>query len=89
MITAEEYKSRLQHGHESAVHTYTAGGESPVIQEVEHLDFVLSRAQRANFVIFCSLALRKRMALSRLIGSQFARLALVTGLLTNINPEQH
>lgn len=32
MITAEEYKARLEHGDESAVHIYTADGTSPVIQ---------------------------------------------------------
>lgn len=32
MITAEEYKARLARGDESAVHRYTAEGDSPVIQ---------------------------------------------------------
>ncbi len=32
MITAEEYRDRLARGDLSAVHTYTADGESPVIQ---------------------------------------------------------
>ena len=32
MITAEEYQDRLAKGDQSAVHTYTADGESPVIQ---------------------------------------------------------
>ncbi|ASJ73759.1 2Fe-2S iron-sulfur cluster-binding protein [Granulosicoccus antarcticus] len=32
MITAEEYKARLRRGDESAVHIYSADGQSPVIQ---------------------------------------------------------
>ncbi|MEJ6398964.1 reductive dehalogenase [Yoonia sp. 208BN28-4] len=34
MITAEEYKARLDRGDNSKVHIYTADGESPVIQVV-------------------------------------------------------
>ena len=34
MITADEYKARLERGDDSAVHVFTADGESPVIQVV-------------------------------------------------------
>jgi reductive dehalogenase len=50
MITAEEYKSRLARGDESAVHRYTAEGDSPVIQvEITKAETIADAVMKYEF----------------------------------------
>ncbi len=50
MITAEEYRNRLARGDESAVHRYSAAGESPVIRvEVSKVDHMSGGVTKYEF----------------------------------------
>jgi ferredoxin-NADP reductase len=50
MITADEYKARLARGDDSAVHLYTADGESPVIQvEITRADQTAQGVMKYEF----------------------------------------
>jgi reductive dehalogenase len=50
MITAEEYRDRLDRGDESAVHRYTADGDSPVIQvEITQVEVMAKGVTKYEF----------------------------------------